>query len=63
MEQLTQLRSMIAKGVTSLEQNGEKVAFRNLDEMLAIERRMVAELGATPSVNGLHTPSFTRGRR
>lgn len=62
-EKLAQLRDMIAKGVTSLEQNGEKVAFRSLAEMVAIESRMAKALGEQPARSGLHTPSFSRGMR
>lgn len=61
-EQLAQLRSMIAKGVTSLEQNGEKVTFRSLAEMVAIEKRMAAilEPASAGANTGLHNPRFSR---
>lgn len=62
-EQLAQLRDMIAKGVTSLEQNGEKVAFRSLSEMIAIESRMAAALGETTGQPRMNYPSFSRGGR
>lgn len=62
-EQLAQLRSMIAKGVTSLEQNGEKVAFRSLAEMISIEKRMAAILEPASASSGLNNPTFSRGGR
>lgn len=59
-EQLAQLKANIARGVTSLEVNGEKVTFRSLDEM----RRTVAmiENEVSPvSRPGLYRPKFSRG--
>lgn len=44
-EQYQQLCGMIAKGVTSLEQSGEKVTFRSLDEMRRIRSEMETALG------------------
>lgn len=61
-EQLARLRDMIAKGVLSLEQNGEKVTFRSLAEMTALEARMSAAIGETASAMRIVSPVFTRGR-
>lgn len=60
MEQYQTLCAMIAKGVTSLEQNGEKVTFRSLEEMRGIRSEMEQELGfnARPRV---HYPTFVKG--
>ncbi|MDS9467342.1 hypothetical protein RGQ15_07110 [Paracoccus sp. MBLB3053] len=44
-ERYQTLCMMIAKGVTSLEVNGEKVVYRSLAEMLRIKGLMEAELG------------------
>ena len=46
-EQYQTLCAMIAKGVTSLEVNGEKVAFRSLSDMRKIKAEMEADLGLT----------------
>jgi hypothetical protein len=58
-EQLAGLRDAAAKGVTSLEYNGEKVTYRSLDEMLrliaVIERSLAS---ATPRT---HFPTFRKG--
>lgn len=45
MEQYQTLCAMIAKGVTSIEVNGEKVTFRSLSEMRRIRTEMEAALG------------------
>lgn len=60
IEQYHQLCAMMAKGVTSLEQNGEKVTFRSLDEMRRIKSEMEQALGfgTKPRV---HYPTFLRG--
>lgn len=51
---------MIAKGVTSLEQNGEKVTFRSLDEMRRIKTEMEQALGMTARPR-VHYPTFLKG--
>ncbi|MBK4216128.1 hypothetical protein JJJ17_09340 [Paracoccus caeni] len=60
IEQYQTLVMMIAKGVTSLEVNGEKVTYRSLDEMMRLERRMARDLGlvATPR---RQYPAFRKG--
>lgn len=59
IDQYRQLCDMIAKGVTSLEQNGEKVTFRSLDEMrrLKAEMERVLGLAARPQV---HYPVYRK---
>lgn len=59
-EQYFQLCAMIAKGVTSLEQNGEKVTFRSLDEMRRIKTEMEQALGMTARPR-VHYPTFLKG--
>lgn len=60
LEQYQQLCAMIAKGVTSLEQNGEKVAFRSLDEMRQIRAEMETALGLSTR-SRVHYPAFRKG--
>ncbi|AZV00336.1 phage head-tail joining protein [Paracoccus sulfuroxidans] len=60
-EQLAELKANIAKGVTSLEINGEKVTFRSLDEMRRIVKMIEEDLGITPRRGGFHLPTFSRG--
>lgn len=60
LEQYQQLCQMIAKGVTSLEQNGEKVAFRSLDEMRRIRSEMEVALGMN-SRSRAHYPVYRKG--
>lgn len=60
---ITSLRLAVAKGVTSLEVNGEKVTYRSLDEILRtiamLERQLRLGLGGDlPSQN---YPAFRRG--
>lgn len=59
-DQLAQLKSNIAKGVTSVELNGEKVTFRSLDEMRQIVAMIEAEISPSRS-SGFYRPSFSRG--
>lgn len=59
-EQYQSLCAMIAKGVTSLEQNGEKVTFRSLDEMRRIRSEMEQSLGLTARPR-VHYPTFIKG--
>ncbi|WP_273689032.1 phage head-tail joining protein [Ketogulonicigenium vulgare] len=58
--QIEQIEDMIAKGVLSLEQNGEKVTFRSFDEMQRtltwLYRRRDGDTRKT-----FHTPKFSRG--
>jgi hypothetical protein len=64
-EQLAMLRLMYAKGVTSMEQGGEKVAFASGEEL----RRRIAELEGLVNAKsdggggaqGIHYPEFDRG--
>lgn len=58
-DQYDTLCAMIAKGVTSLEQNGEKVTFRSLAEMRQIKAEMEQALGrrAAPRI---HYPAFRK---
>lgn len=58
-QQYETLCEMIAKGVTSLEQNGEKVTFRSLDEMRQIKAEMEQSLGRRPAPR-IHYPAFRR---
>lgn len=54
------LCAMIAKGVTSIEQNGEKVTFRSLAEMRQIKAEMEQSLGRTARPR-IHSPAFRKG--
>lgn len=45
VEEYQTLCKMIAKGVTTLEVNGERVTYRSLTEMLRIKAMMEADLG------------------
>jgi hypothetical protein len=45
--QLADLRSAMAEGAREIRANGRVVIFRDLDEMLELERRMSAELEGT----------------
>lgn len=60
IEQYQQLCGMIAKGVTSLEQNGEKVTFRSLDEMRRIRSEMESALGLNTRSRASY-PVFRKG--
>ncbi|WP_199286432.1 phage head-tail joining protein [Pseudogemmobacter humi] len=60
LDQYHTLCAMIAKGVTSLEQNGEKVTFRSLDEMRRIRSEMEAGLGLNARRRD-HYPVFRKG--
>lgn|GEM_PF-1152082 len=53
---------MIAKGVTTLEVNGERVTYRSLSDMLRIKRMMEAELGIDlrPGRSRQHYPVFRK---
>ena len=59
-QHLADLKANIARGVTSLEVNGEKVTFRNLDEMQRIVRMIEQDLDPRPT-SSLLTPTFSRG--
>ncbi|MCB5412385.1 phage head-tail joining protein [Pseudogemmobacter faecipullorum] len=59
-EQYRTLCDMIAKGVTSLEQNGEKVTFRSLAEMRQIKSEMEQSLGLR-APRRVHYPTFVKG--
>lgn len=58
-QHLAELKANIARGVTSLELNGEKVTFRSLDEMQRIVAMIERDLDPRPSP-GFHLPSFAR---
>lgn len=58
-EQLAQLKANIARGVTSIEMNGEKVTFRSLDEMRQIVAMVEREVAPTASP-GFYRPIFGR---
>lgn len=60
-EQLAELKANIAKGVTSLEINGEKVTFRSLDEMRRIVKMMEEDMDIAPARGGFYLPTFSRG--
>lgn len=60
IEQYQMLCAMIAKGVTSLEQNGEKITFRSLDEMSRIRSEMEVALGMAGRSRSNY-PVFRRG--
>ncbi len=60
-EQLAALKDNIAKGVTSLEINGEKVTFRSLDEMRRIVKMIEEDLDIVPRRGGFYLPTFSRG--
>lgn len=59
-EQLSELKANIAKGVTSLEINGEKVTFRSLDEMRRIVKIMEEDMDIAPARGGFYLPTFSR---
>ncbi|WP_273687081.1 phage head-tail joining protein [Ketogulonicigenium vulgare] len=59
-KQIEQIDDMMAKGALSLEQNGEKVTFRSLDEMQRTRSMLVRRLDGAPR-KVLHTPKFRRG--
>lgn len=62
--QLAKLKDMYAKGVTSLEQGGEKVAFADGAELRRrigdLEAQLKRETGGGGS-SGFHYPSFDKG--
>ncbi|MDP0929015.1 hypothetical protein Q0601_17660 [Paracoccus onubensis] len=60
IQQYQTLVMMIAKGVTNLEVNGEKVAYRSLDEMMRIKAMMERDLGLV-SVSRQQYPAFRKG--
>lgn len=60
VEDLAALKANIARGVTSLEVNGEKVTFRSLDEMRRIVAMIEDDLMPKPK-SGFHLPTFSRG--
>ncbi|WP_147391936.1 phage head-tail joining protein [Paracoccus onubensis] len=60
IQQYQTLVMMIAKGVTNLEVNGEKVAYRSLDEMMRIKSMMERDLGLV-SVSRQQYPAFRKG--
>lgn len=57
------LTRMIAKGVTSLEVNGEKVTYRSLAEMLRIKGLMEAELGLGAAAAGYSKAIYPNFRK
>jgi len=59
-QQYQTLVTMIAKGVTSLEVNGEKVTYRSLDEMMRIKGMMERDLGLV-AVSRQQYPAFRKG--
>ena len=59
-QHLAELKANIARGVTSLELNGEKVTFRSLDEMQRIVAMIERELDPLPA-SRLLLPTFSRG--
>ncbi|WP_299145987.1 hypothetical protein [uncultured Tateyamaria sp.] len=62
--QLATLKSMYAKGVLSLEQNGEKIAFASGAELRRrmgdLETQLAKESGKSVS-SGFHYPSYNKG--
>lgn len=62
-EELATLRAMYAKGVTSLEQGGEKVSFASGAElrtrMAELEAQLARESGQGGT--GFNYPGFTKG--
>lgn len=62
--QLAKLKDMYAKGVISLEQGGEKVAFASGEELRKrigdLETQLAAESGPAPST-GFSYPAFDKG--
>ena len=60
LEQYQTLCAMIAKGVLSMEVNGEKVAFRSLAEMRQIRSEMERTLGLAVQPRN-HYPIYTKG--
>lgn len=60
IQQYQTLVVMIAKGVTSLEVNGEKVTYRSLDEMMRLKAVMERDLGLV-AVSRRHYPAFRKG--
>ncbi|WP_158966241.1 phage head-tail joining protein [Chachezhania sediminis] len=57
---LIQVKSNLAKGVTSIELNGEKITFRPLAEMRQIIAMLESDISSSTS-SGFYTPSFSRG--
>ncbi|WP_225029437.1 phage head-tail joining protein [Xinfangfangia pollutisoli] len=60
LEDYQRLCAMIAKGVTALEVNGEKVTFRSLAEMTAIRTEMEGALGLARRARVSH-PAYRKG--
>lgn len=62
--QLAKLKKMYAKGVTSLEQGGEKAAFADGAELRRrigdLEAQLTRESGGGAS-SGFHYPTFDKG--
>ena len=62
--QLATLKEMYAKGVLSLEQGGEKVAFASGEELRRrigdLEAQLASASGGAAST-GFHYPSFNKG--
>lgn len=59
---LAHIKSMIAKGVTSIEVAGEKYNFRSLDEMQRTAALIEAEVNPSSSrSSGFYLPTFSRG--
>ncbi|WP_406720424.1 hypothetical protein RPE78_12290 [Thioclava litoralis] len=62
-DQIESLKAAMAKGVTSVEMNGERVQFRSLDEMQRQLGRMQAEVAGARRVSTLRQlrPRLSRG--
>lgn len=58
---LTKLQKAISNGASELQMGGERVKFRDLDQMLKLEKRIKAELGinTTPTRRVLYPNTKT----
>ena len=58
--QIDQLRKAIYTGARSISYDGKTTTFRNVDEMWALEARMVHELAGTEGT-GVNLAAFSKG--
>lgn len=58
-QQIETIRDMMAKGVLSIEQNGEKVTFRSFAEMRQTLAWLERERDGKP-LGAVHTPKYSR---
>lgn len=60
---LANLQAAIAKGASEVQMGTERVRFRDLDEMLRLEKKIKSELGLTPPSRRVHYPQTKTGFR